>query len=96
MVSFMPRLLYPQGQSLWYPLDRMLGGPQSCSGHSGEEKNFQPLTITILLGYPGSEKRGGHFIIMNKAKHFTRTNVYITSSTKYYVLLVLLALLSVA
>jgi hypothetical protein len=28
-------LLYPQ-----YPLDRRLGGPQSWSGHGGEEKNF--------------------------------------------------------
>jgi len=26
----------------WYPLDRRLGGPQSCSGHGGEEKNSQP------------------------------------------------------
>jgi len=24
-------------------LDRRLGGPQSWSGHDGEEKNFQPL-----------------------------------------------------
>jgi hypothetical protein len=35
--------LYPQGKSPWYPLDRRLGGTQSRSGHSGEEKNFQPL-----------------------------------------------------
>jgi len=32
MVSFMPRLLYPQGKSPWYPLDRRLGGPQNHSG----------------------------------------------------------------
>jgi hypothetical protein len=25
-----------------YPLDRRLGGPQSCSGRGGEEKNSQP------------------------------------------------------
>jgi len=31
--------LYPQGKSPWYPLDRRLGGPQSCSGQGGEEKN---------------------------------------------------------
>jgi hypothetical protein len=30
MVSFTPRPLYPQGKSSWYPLDRRLGGPQSC------------------------------------------------------------------
>jgi hypothetical protein len=30
-------------ESSWYPLDRWMGGPQSCSGHGGEEKNSQPL-----------------------------------------------------
>jgi hypothetical protein len=39
----MPWLLYSQGKSSQYPLDRRLGRPQSWSGHSGEEKNFQPL-----------------------------------------------------
>jgi hypothetical protein len=29
--------------SPWYPLDRRLGGPQSRSGHGGEEKNSQHL-----------------------------------------------------
>jgi hypothetical protein len=43
VVSFTPWLLYPQGKNPWYPLDRKLGGPQSCSGHGGEEKNSQPL-----------------------------------------------------
>jgi hypothetical protein len=33
MVSFAPQLLYPRERALWYPLDRRLGGPQSCSGH---------------------------------------------------------------
>jgi len=35
--------LYPQGKSPCYPLDRRLGGPQSQSGHGGEEKYSQPL-----------------------------------------------------
>jgi hypothetical protein len=43
VVSFMPQLLYPQGKSPWYPLDRKLGEPQSQSGRSGEEKNSQSL-----------------------------------------------------
>jgi len=34
--------LHPQGKSPWYPLDRRLGGPQSCSEHGGKEKNSQP------------------------------------------------------
>jgi hypothetical protein len=37
-------LLYSQGKSPRYPLDRRLGGPQSLSGGGGEEKNSQPLT----------------------------------------------------
>jgi hypothetical protein len=41
-VSFTPRLLYPQWSSHWYLLDRRLGGPQSRSGHGGEEKNSPP------------------------------------------------------
>jgi hypothetical protein len=38
----MPRPLYLQRKSPWYPLDRRLGGPQSRSGRCGEEKNSQP------------------------------------------------------
>jgi hypothetical protein len=37
VVSFTPRPLYPQGKRLRYPLDMRLGGPQSRSGHDGEE-----------------------------------------------------------
>jgi len=43
VVSFTPQLLYPQGKSPWYPLDRRLDGPQSNSGSGGEEKSSQPL-----------------------------------------------------
>jgi hypothetical protein len=44
----MPWLLYPQGKSLQYPLDRRLGEPQSHSGCSGEEKNSRPLPGHML------------------------------------------------
>jgi hypothetical protein len=40
--SFTLRQLYPQGKIPWYPLDRRLGGPQSCSGCGGEEKTSHP------------------------------------------------------
>jgi hypothetical protein len=43
VVSLTPRPLYSQGKLHWYPSDRRLGGPQSRSGHSGEEKNSHPL-----------------------------------------------------
>jgi hypothetical protein len=36
-----PAALFPE-KSPWYPLDRMLGGLQSRSGHGSEEKNSQP------------------------------------------------------
>jgi hypothetical protein len=55
----MPWLLYPQGKSPWYPLDRGLGGPQSQSGHCGEEKIPQYL--------PGIEP----LIIQPVAQHYT-------------------------
>jgi hypothetical protein len=43
VVSFKPLLLYPQGKSPYYPLDRRLGAPQSRSERGGEEKNSQSL-----------------------------------------------------
>jgi hypothetical protein len=35
----------PGGKSPRYPLDRTLGGPQSRSGHCGEEKILDPTGI---------------------------------------------------
>jgi hypothetical protein len=50
VVGFTPRPLYSQGKSLWYPLDRRLGGSQSRSGRGGEEKNSQsPQGIIIII-----------------------------------------------
>jgi hypothetical protein len=46
-LRFTPRPLYLQGKSLWYPLYRRLGGPQSRSGRGGEEKNSQPETASV-------------------------------------------------
>jgi hypothetical protein len=43
VVNFTPRPLYLQGKNPWYPLDRRLGGPQSRSGCSAEEKSSQTL-----------------------------------------------------
>jgi hypothetical protein len=47
VVSFMPRPLYPQGKSPWYPLERRLGGPQSHSGRGGE----------LPVSYQGHKKK---------------------------------------
>jgi len=44
VVRYMPRPLYPQGMSTWYPLDRRLGGLQNQSGSGGEEKKFSAPT----------------------------------------------------
>jgi hypothetical protein len=43
VVSFTTQPLHTEGKSLWYPLDRRLGGAQNQSGHGGEENNSQPL-----------------------------------------------------
>jgi len=43
VVGFMPWPLYPQGKNPQYTKGRKLGGPQSQSGCSGEERNFQLL-----------------------------------------------------
>jgi hypothetical protein len=54
MVNFMPHLLYPRGYNPHYPLDKRLDGPQSQSGHCGEEKNLLSLPgiLTNFLGHP--------------------------------------------
>jgi hypothetical protein len=57
VVSFTPWLLYPQGKSPWYPLDRRLGGPQNCSGYGGEEKNSQGLKLSPCLTKHHTMKR---------------------------------------
>jgi hypothetical protein len=62
VVSFTPQLLYPQGKSPYYPLDRRLGGPQNLSGRDGGEKNSQPL--------PGLEPP----IIQPVAQYIPKTN----------------------
>jgi hypothetical protein len=42
VVIFTPQPVYSRGKSLWYPLDRKLGGPQNRSGRRREEKNLAP------------------------------------------------------
>jgi hypothetical protein len=42
VVSFTPRLLYPRGKRLRYPLDRWLCGTQSLYGRGGEKNPFIP------------------------------------------------------
>jgi hypothetical protein len=61
VISFTTLLICPppQGNNPWYPLDRGLGRPQNRSGHSGKEKNFQPL--------PGLES----LIIQSVAQRYT-------------------------
>jgi hypothetical protein len=41
-------VLPPGGNILLYPLCRKLGGPQSQSGHYGEEKYLPPLLVQCL------------------------------------------------
>jgi hypothetical protein len=49
-------LLYPPRKSPWYRLDRRLGGPQSQSGHSSEEKNSHPCQdLNLLIIQPADQ-----------------------------------------
>jgi hypothetical protein len=69
-VSFTLLPLYSQGNSQQYPLDRRLDGPQSRSGHYGEDKNLvparnrTPAVQPVACLYLGSSKRecSSHFI----------------------------------
>jgi hypothetical protein len=54
VVSFTPLLLYPQGKSPRYPLDRSLGWPQSQSGRRGEEKILDPTWTRTLTSRSSS------------------------------------------
>jgi hypothetical protein len=42
----------PLGKSLWYPLDRRLGGPQGQSGHWSREKSCPCCELST--GHPAS------------------------------------------
>jgi len=42
VVGFIPWPLCPQGGSMWCSLSGELGGPQSCSGHSGPLLGNEP------------------------------------------------------
>jgi hypothetical protein len=54
VVSFTPRLLYPQWKSPQYPLHRRLCGPQSRSGWHGEVKSLAPTRIRTLTPWSSS------------------------------------------
>jgi len=43
VVSLKSRLLYPRGKSLWYPFQRRLSEPQSCSERFEEGINLLSL-----------------------------------------------------
>jgi len=36
------------GKEPWYPLNRKLGGPQSQSGHFGEDKDLLKIGVHVL------------------------------------------------
>jgi hypothetical protein len=56
VVSFTPRLLYPQGKNTWYPLDRRLNGPQSRSGNGGEKNSQTPPGLEPPIVQPVAQR----------------------------------------
>jgi hypothetical protein len=87
VVSFTPRPLYPQGKSTFYLLDRRLDGPQSRSGHGGEEKNTQLLTgLELLIIQPVAQRYTSELSQLllelgNRESHFLKY-IYATSPYK--------------
>jgi hypothetical protein len=82
VVSFTPQLLYRQGKTPWYPLDRRLGGFQSRSGHGGEENNAQLLPeleppiiqpvaqcYTTELFQLRGDSDSDHYLVVAKIRH---------------------------
>jgi hypothetical protein len=77
VVSFIPQLLYPQGKSPWYPLDRRLGGLQSSSGH-GNEKNSQHLLGLKPPDYPAHSPLLYHWVILTLSMHYAKAKFWRT------------------
>jgi hypothetical protein len=88
MVGFTLRPLYTQGKSLWYPLDRRLGGPQSCSGHGSEEKNSHPRREsnprTPIVQSVAQRQRNFTFITYNKEHSQLRYSVHYTDWSPHF------------
>jgi hypothetical protein len=51
VASFTPLSLYPRRKRPRYPLDRMLGGPQSRCGQRGEEKILDSSVVQPVASY---------------------------------------------
>jgi hypothetical protein len=58
VVSYILQLLYPCGKSPQFALNRKLSGPQTLSGHFGEEKD-----LLCLLGVEQFLCRQGHSLV---------------------------------
>jgi len=52
VVSFTPQLLYPQGKSPWYPLDRRLSGPRAILDTVVKRKRDLGYAYKILVEKP--------------------------------------------
>jgi hypothetical protein len=61
VVSFTLSPLHPCGNSLWYPLYRRLGGPQSRHGSYIEQKNLLPLPEIELRLLSRPARRARHY-----------------------------------
>jgi hypothetical protein len=98
MIGFSRRPCYHLGNSSRYPLDRMLGGPQSQSGRCGERKNVlslqgiesQPYSPSLYrLSYPNSWiwslARLKSFCIPVTMIRTSDANVYVTWCIMQYI-----------
>jgi hypothetical protein len=70
----------PPEKSLWYSLDRRLGGPQNRSGRCGEEKHLAPAGNPTPAVQPGARRGATDTGVIRMAF----TPLYIYFSLEFY------------
>jgi hypothetical protein len=92
MISFTPRSFYSRRNSLPYPMDRRLGGPQGRSGHCRKEKRcttrkrrYIYWAIQTSIRIVGLKKFKLRSLFKSMTKIIIQWWLFITSSTAFTV-----------
>jgi hypothetical protein len=72
VVSYTLQSLYPQRKSPWYPMNRRLSEPQSCSGNGGESPRAVLGTVVKRkISSPRWESKLRTLIVQSVAQRYT-------------------------